>query len=146
MRSSHSFFDPVSEGPCCCRQNHEGPGHQRRWPGGLWGVCFSGCWTVHCLWAVLSDAHEEGVKEVKTRQQKRLEESQKSISIFAKIVLSIKYTDEFQTSCVWWLLCVCLSCVFACKLSYILSHIHLICASDFFTCINIKILKQSPKS
>lgn len=80
LRSSHSFFDPVSEGPCCCRQNHEGPGHQRRWPGGLRGVCFSGCWTVHCLRAVLSDAHEEDVKEVKTWQRKRLEESQKSIS------------------------------------------------------------------
>lgn len=77
MPSSHSFFNPVSEGPCCCRQNHEGPGYQRWWPGGLWGVCFSGGWTLHCLWAMLSDAHEEDGKEVKKRQQNRREETKK---------------------------------------------------------------------
>lgn len=61
----HPLPVSVSEGPCCCGQNHEGPGHQRRRPGGLWRVCVPGCGTIHRLWAVLSDAHEEGWKNVK---------------------------------------------------------------------------------
>lgn len=60
----------VSEGPGRRGQDHEGPGRQRRRPGGLWGVCFSGCWTVHCLWAVLSDALEENGIEVTRRVKK----------------------------------------------------------------------------
>lgn len=61
----HPLVIAVSEGPCCCWYNHEGPGRQRRRPGGFWRVCFSGCGTIHCLWAVLSEAHEEDWKNVK---------------------------------------------------------------------------------
>lgn len=76
----------VSEGPCCCRQDHEGPGHQRRWSGGLWGVCFSGCWTLHCLWAVLPEAHEADGKEVKDHSGREQKEKPKCILFFVKIV------------------------------------------------------------
>lgn len=61
----HPLPVSVSEGPCCCGQNHEGPGHQRRRPGGLWRVCVPSGGTIHRLWAVLSDAHEEDWKNVK---------------------------------------------------------------------------------
>lgn len=61
----HPLPVSVSEGPCCCGQNHEGPGHQRRRPGGLWRVCVPSCGTIHRLWAVLSDTHEEDWKNVK---------------------------------------------------------------------------------
>lgn len=49
---------PVSERPCCCGQDHEGPRRQRRQPSGLWGVCFSGCGTIDCLWAMLRCTNE----------------------------------------------------------------------------------------